>query len=354
MKGFIRRLTSCKSYYCNLGSEAKWLSRKSWVIENLFFAYRRQIAVTEQSGNDLTDYQVLIKLNSSNFDFSHVKSDGSDIRFYDGNNFLDYWIEEWDSVNQEARVWVKVPNISANGTTSFYMYYGNSNISSASDVESIFNYYENFEECEVGTKYGGSYLCNDLIHNYDDIYFKILEDEFGSKIFRQEDNSTSRAGKSNIDVSSYLPSHTQFRLIVRGRTSDNFYASWGVANNDAIEPNGRHEFWVGINSSGKYVDAMRITLLDADGNEHSFDLDDYDQDNYHTYVVGITPDDVKVWADGNYLGHSGVSYISDNPANYIHIRTGVSQAGTHDTDWIAIAKYTDPEPSVSIGNEETP
>ena len=83
----------CKDYYCNISSEAKWLNSKKWAIGDLFFGYRRQITVTEQSGNNLTDYRVLIELNSTNFDFSHVNGDGSDIRFYDGSNLYPYWVE---------------------------------------------------------------------------------------------------------------------------------------------------------------------------------------------------------------------------------------------------------------------
>ena len=106
------------------------------LIKGLRFSYRREVTVTEQSGNDLMDYQVLIELNSSNFDFSH--SDGNDIRFYNGEVFLPYWVEKWDSVNQEAKIWVKVPSISANGTVSFYMYYGNPVLLSASSPELTF------------------------------------------------------------------------------------------------------------------------------------------------------------------------------------------------------------------------
>ena len=103
------------------------------------FSYRRPVTVTEQSGTSLEHYQVLLELNSSNFDFSHVNSDGSDIRFYDGNDFLPYWIEKWDSSNQEAKIWIKVPSIPASGTTTFYMYYGNSDVTeSESDVEATF------------------------------------------------------------------------------------------------------------------------------------------------------------------------------------------------------------------------
>ena len=343
-------MVDCKDYYCNISPEAKWLSYKGWVAEGLFFAYRRQITVTEQSGDDLADYQVLIELDSDNFDFSHANNDGSDIRFYDGNNFLDYWIEKWDSVNQEAKIWVKVPFISADSSTSFYMCYGNPNIANASNGETTFDFFKDFKNCGEGSLSGEGYLCNDLIHCYGDILHKITVDENGNKIYRQEDNSTSLSGVANVNI----PSYTQFKLIVRGRTSDNFYAGWGVSSADAEVPNCRHEFYVGLNTSEKAIDKMMLQIKDASGTAYQFDLEDYDQDNYHTYIMGVTSDDVKVWADGNYLGHSGISYITDCPANYIHIRTGKTQTGTHDTDWLAIAKYTDPEPSVSIGEEETP
>ncbi|MCW7078265.1 MAG: hypothetical protein OCU22_03930, partial [Canidatus Methanoxibalbensis ujae] len=45
------------------------------------FKYIRKITITERSGNDLTDYQVLIELNSTNFNFAHAQSNGEDIRF---------------------------------------------------------------------------------------------------------------------------------------------------------------------------------------------------------------------------------------------------------------------------------
>jgi len=101
--------------------------------------YRRPVTITEQSGNDLTDYQVLVELNSTNFNFAHAQSNGEDIRFTDEEgNLLDYWIEEWDAVNETAKVWVKVPLIPANGTTNLYMYYGNPSASSESDGEATF------------------------------------------------------------------------------------------------------------------------------------------------------------------------------------------------------------------------
>jgi len=106
---------------------------------NRNFKYRRKITITEQSGSDLTDYQVLIELNSTNFDFTHAQTNGEDIRFTDTNgNLLDYWIEEWDSVNKKAKIWVKVPSIPADSSIEIFMYYGNPEITSASDASATF------------------------------------------------------------------------------------------------------------------------------------------------------------------------------------------------------------------------
>ena len=114
---------------------------------NRNFKYRRKITITEQSGSDLTDYQVLIELNSTNFDFSHAQTNGEDIRFTDANgNLLPYWIEEWDSVNEKAKVWVKVPEIPANSEIEIYMYYGNPTIASASDGDATFDLFDDFEK----------------------------------------------------------------------------------------------------------------------------------------------------------------------------------------------------------------
>ncbi len=89
--------------------------------------YYRLIRITERTGGDLADYTLKIVLNSSNFDFSLANSDGSDIRFLDNDNttLLNYWIQKWDRENQEAIIWVKIPQIPAGSTKTIYMLYGN-------------------------------------------------------------------------------------------------------------------------------------------------------------------------------------------------------------------------------------
>lgn len=58
---------------------------------------------------------VLLRLHSGNFKFSEAKPDGSDLRAFapDGKTPLKMHIENWDTANELASVWVKVPKVVA-------------------------------------------------------------------------------------------------------------------------------------------------------------------------------------------------------------------------------------------------
>ena len=114
---------------------------KAHAIEG--WQYKYVVTIQNQTDKDLTDYQVKIVLDSSNFDFSQAKEDGSDVRFYDGQgNKLPYWIESWDSSGQTAVVWIKVPSIPANGSTRIAMYVGNPSATSESNAYDVFDWYD--------------------------------------------------------------------------------------------------------------------------------------------------------------------------------------------------------------------
>lgn len=111
------------------------------------FTYYREITITERSGQDLTDFQIPVVLNESNFNFSHAQPDGDDIRFADENGtLLDYWIEEWNATAKRAKIWVKVPHIPANSSTKIYMYYGNASAKSLSNGSKVFPLFDDFED----------------------------------------------------------------------------------------------------------------------------------------------------------------------------------------------------------------
>jgi len=70
---------------------------------------------------------VLLRLHDGNFQFAAAKDDGSDIRFVaaDDKTLLPYHVEKYDSLLNEAFIWVKIADLAPGGKTSFWLYYGN-------------------------------------------------------------------------------------------------------------------------------------------------------------------------------------------------------------------------------------
>ena len=71
---------------------------------------------------------VLVRLFDGNFQFALAQADGSDVRFVadDNKTLLTYHIEKWDSLLNEAFVWVNVPELKPNAQNTLWLYYGNS------------------------------------------------------------------------------------------------------------------------------------------------------------------------------------------------------------------------------------
>ena len=107
--------------------------------------YQREIAIQENSGETLRDYQVLVELAGSDFP-GEAQPDGDDIRFTDADGReLSYWIEEFDAGSKRAAIWVKVPLIPANGEAGVAMWYGNPGAKSVSDGDAVFEFFDDFD-----------------------------------------------------------------------------------------------------------------------------------------------------------------------------------------------------------------
>ncbi|MBI3774780.1 MAG: DUF2341 domain-containing protein, partial [Gammaproteobacteria bacterium] len=84
----------------------------------------------------LIDLPVLVRLHTGNFSyFSDSKPDGSDLRFIaaDDKTPLKFHVERYDSANQLAYVWVRVPHVAAKSSDFIWMYYGNAKAVAASE-----------------------------------------------------------------------------------------------------------------------------------------------------------------------------------------------------------------------------
>lgn len=128
---------------------------QSYILARKGYYIRPVIIDNTQSPNNLSDYQVLVTLDTASLiSAGKMRSDCGDIRFYDSdeNTMLYYWLE--GPCNSYAtRIWVKVPSIPASLKKTIYLYYGNPSLSSMSNAEATFLFYDDFPGTSLSGKW---------------------------------------------------------------------------------------------------------------------------------------------------------------------------------------------------------
>ena len=113
---------------------------QAWTYSGSFFILTTPDGANIATGSAESDFPLLVRLNSNTFAFAQAASDGRDIRFATAAGAsLSYQIEQWDSVNGQAAVWVKIPSIAANARQEIKMYWGKTGVTSASNGAAVFN-----------------------------------------------------------------------------------------------------------------------------------------------------------------------------------------------------------------------
>lgn len=141
----------------------------SWPASMSAWSKRRTIEVIGLSSS-ITNFPVLVKLDSSRINYAQTQSQGQDLRFLDDTGTqLSYEIENWNS-SGTSNVWVKVPSIAASPSrTRIWVYYGNPSASDAQDKVNVWesnykgvwhlngNAYDSTSNVKDGTGTGVSY-----------------------------------------------------------------------------------------------------------------------------------------------------------------------------------------------------
>ena len=112
----------------------------SWAYSGSLFILTTPEGANLAAGVTETNFPVLIRLKSGNFNFSQAQADGRDIRFTNaGGDVLPYQIEEWDAVAGVASIWVKIPTITGNARQEIRMYWGKAEVAAESNGPAVFN-----------------------------------------------------------------------------------------------------------------------------------------------------------------------------------------------------------------------
>jgi len=308
----------------------------NWYNSN--WLYRKPITIDNSNNvNDLTNYQIQVSLSSSNFDFTKAQTNGEDLRFTnsDGTTLIDYWIESYDNSGQTATIWVEVPSIPASSSKTIYMYYGNSDVSSASNGDNIFEFFDGFEQDTVGqdpSRWTISQGTNSLI--------KVSIEQAASGIKSAEassvDSSQATGYKTLSFDNEFIIEHSSLAaqtnsvltlLYLRDGDTDRIsVAFW----DDALIKYNDGGTWISTGQTYKANTWYRFR-----------------------YVVHLSSGTFDLYLPDFNYSQTGINFRNaGTSADRLYMATGVTAQGSNYWDNIRIRKYTSPEPTTSLGSEE--
>jgi len=288
------------------------------------YTTRKPITITEQSGSNLTDYQILLTIDTQSLigdSPSKMNNDCSDIRFTtdDGITTIPYWLEK-DCNTTSTKIWVKVPSILANGTATIYFYYGNPSASSASNGSATFEFFDDFS---------GDLSKWTVVSNTWEIQADDTLRGYGPA-------SSDPAIKTNYTGTDYA-----------------FYAKRKLVGNDGLNLDVRftdksNRYFVNERSDTNKLQLQRIVAGSSDIlSEISQTLV---ENEWYTSEIAIVGSTVSFWYDG-VKKFDDVNVGTDLSSSYAALSDwwGSPDAYFDDT---RIRKYTSPEPTYFIGAEE--
>lgn len=298
------------------------------------WAYNKEIIIQENSGKTLNDYQILVKLDGSNFDFSKAKPDGSDIRFTLNDMELPYWVEEWNKETNKAKIWVKVPSISANGNMELISHYGNPSASAISNGDATFEFFDDF----IGD-------------NLDAKWSTVEGDwQVDNGILTHKGTGIVNVPTPDIIFSNY---HSRDGIAIHSKIKwiDNGYFEDGIIwNYDPKKVN----YYIALLSDYDYSIGARID--EAENNDYKDTekkyepFNDIERDKWYDYTVGLYDSYFEFYVDGSKI----ISWKPTSMLDYGNIGLGCWK-GQYlqevEYDHIFITKYASIEPTVTISSD---
>ncbi|MFX1476966.1 MAG: DUF2341 domain-containing protein [Promethearchaeota archaeon] len=267
------------------------------------------------------NYQIRIQLNPIGFDYSKTNPYGTDLRFFDQyNNDLDYWIENWDT-GGTSNIWVKIP---LGGTSFLFMKYGNPSAISQSNGTKVFMLFDDFDDTDLDTN---------VWESEDDVYSSI---SISNSIITLYTNSPGPWASHAL-----LGFHSAYVLHGQDYGYLNYIAGASFTPSEDIWVTGDFR-WEEPSFSSYYEDGVLFSN-DSDITETSNPV------RFLTHSTESGP--------GNHYG-AMISTLDSSLGvqnRALRVKTKIDLSGLSEImlDWVAVRKWSDPEPICTIKAEQS-
>jgi len=290
---------------------------------NAFIIYTQAIIINNtQNSNTLTDYQVLITMDTASLiSQGKMRSDCGDIRFTDsdGSTLLNYWIESGCNSNS-TRIWVKIPQIPASSTKTIYVYYGNPSAVSASNGTATFDFFDDLENFD-GWSLSGTWSIVQCPNRASKCFLNSVNN--GQAIY------TSKSLTGNIEIIADI--YHNWTNIVNGVDT-----GAGIQNLFLARSGDSRQYWCLFNSTNNVVLAEINGLSQANV--------------WHTIVVDLNGTHVigKFYEGNNLEATLVLPQSSSNSGKLYLYAYGDGSNRMHYFDFVRVRKLTSPEPNITF------
>jgi hypothetical protein len=321
--------------------------------------YSSTLYIQENSGADLSGYQVNILLDSSNFDFTQADSRGKDIRLESAGMQLSHWVEFWDTGTATASVWVKVPSLKANDRSEIKLYYGNPLAEDVSNGASTFELFDDFSESrlafgawETNTNGGGqigfsSGVCNLLVPAKHPNGFAVIKSKKdfpinSSLVVKRKKVTTGEDTRGPILEQGFVDARSETRswVLMQTELNNEAFVTWTMKNDkdnirynpwDLSDVNVQHDVWY-ISETAWYQEGDEVNKASWFKNGVRDPRMDIVSTEEKPYVPGSN---MKVFLKSN-------TYVDGSP-----------NTGYMSIDYLFVRKYTSQKPTVSFSAMQT-
>jgi hypothetical protein len=135
-----------------------------------FYPYfERRIPINITTDTIINDLEVDVDLSSVGFIFSAAQTNGEDIRvtYVNGSteSAVSFFVEDYNGTSEQGILWIKTPYLDLD-SESFYIYYGNSSVSSQSNASATFLFYDDFETFTGWSDQGSGSVVQSSVRSY--------------------------------------------------------------------------------------------------------------------------------------------------------------------------------------------
>lgn len=355
--------TSTSGPWTDIGNPPDtWCNATTGITCNTSWTNRIKITINNSaSASNLTNYPLLVKLNSSRIDYTKTQNSGQDIRFVDpsdSSTVLSEQVEQWNE-SGDSYVWVKVPQIDAASSSDYiWLYYGNASASDGQDAANVWD--SNFKGVYHSSESSGSTIfdstgnANNGTKNASSPPTPSTGQIAGGQTYAANGNSNvSIPDSSSLDLTTFTISAW---VLANGSLTNN--DGWKTIfckdnpTNYCMQTNPSSQLEVNYSIGGSWVDAAASTTVAQ--NTWYFVTGTYDGATLRLYVNGASSAAIATTTtpptnnSALVLGRS-VSSVEYWPGNIDEARVSI---GARSADWVKADYLSQSDTMLTYGNQE--